>query len=226
MNSAPRPLQVIVRRDQPYAEGLQLQRDTLAAMRGNPRHPETLIFAEHRPVITMGRTADRSHILLAPEALHAKGIECYQTTRGGDVTYHGTGQWTVYPILRIGEFCRDLHRYMRMLEDVVIGYLRVYGISAGRREINTGVWVGHDKICAIGVACSAWISWHGMAVNIQPDLRNFTECIVPCGITASDGGVTSLARETGKSYDMEKERRRLLAAFCEVFPFQAENPAG
>lgn len=217
--TAARALRVLVRRDLPYAEGLALQQETLKFLRADPDAAETLIFAEHRPVVTLGRTGNPAHLRLSEAALAAQGVEFHRITRGGDITYHGPGQWTMYPILRLGTFCRDLHRYMHLLEEMVIRFLDGHGVRAGRRDINTGVWVGRNKLCAVGIACSAWISWHGCAVNIQPDLRNFTDLIMPCGISPADGGVTSLARETGKEYDMEAERERLTAAFTAVFPY-------
>lgn len=215
--TAPRPLVVVTLRDCPYAAGLARQCEVLAAMRRDPAAPETIIFAEHRPVVTLGRRAAPGHLRLSREALAARGVEVAPTTRGGDVTYHGPGQWTVYPLLRLGEFCPDLHRYLRLLEETAIVYLAGRGVQARRRAVNSGVWVGRDKICAVGVACSAWISWHGFALNVQPDLGEFTEAVVPCGIAPEDGGVTSLARETGRRYDMEEEKGRILAALREVF---------
>lgn len=212
------PTQVQQYRGLSYQDGVDLQRATLKQIAENPDAPQQLLFCEHTPVVTLGRSGDGGHLLADAALLEQRGIEFHKAGRGGDVTYHGPGQWTVYPILRIGEFCRDLHRYMRNLEEVVITYLRYHEIESGRREGKTGVWVGRDKICAIGVAVSRWISWHGIALNINTDLTPFTSYMTPCGIVAEEGGVTSLQQFTGKSYDLPGEVPLLAKAFCEVFP--------
>jgi lipoate-protein ligase B len=212
------PLAALVRRQWSYRDALREQQNFVAQLRRDPSAPEVLIFAEHLPVITLGRKANPAHLLTAPEILRARGVEICPTTRGGDITYHGAGQWTIYPILRLENFCRDLHRYLRMLEEVVIVYLRGHNLRGERQTINSGVWLGQNKIAAVGIACSNWISWHGIAINIQPDLLPFREWIVPCGIGAAGYGVTSLANETGLTYDMETERRKIGEAFEKVFP--------
>lgn len=186
--------------------------------------PDHLLLVEHLPVITCGRSGDGRHLLAKPEELAAKGIEYKPVRRGGDITYHGPGQWTVYPVVRLDHFGRDLHRYLRMLEESVILFLSRRGIKGERRKNLTGVWVERNKIAAVGVAVNRWIAWHGFAVNIQPDLSAFHALIVPCGIAAGSGGVTSLSALTGNKYDMEEIGRELIAAFadtCSYAPFPA-----
>lgn len=200
-----------------YADGLTLQRAELKAMAENPALPMRLLLAEHTPVITLGRSGTGEHLRMSQEQLQERGVEFYKAGRGGDVTYHGPGQWTAYPLLRLEPLCKDLHRYMRLLEDVVILYLDSRGVRAGRKDGRTGVWVGRSKICAIGVAVSRWISWHGLALNINTDLRPFREYITPCGITPEEGGVTSLQEVLGRPCDMPQEAAALTAAFCEIF---------
>ncbi|MDR0869052.1 MAG: lipoyl(octanoyl) transferase LipB [Planctomycetota bacterium] len=205
-------VRIIVKRRLPYADGLRLQMEILSQMRAAADYPETLIFAEHLPVITLGRAGDPRHLKVSAKELARRGIDFQRVTRGGDITYHGPGQWTVYPLLRLGEYCRDLHRYLRLLEASVTAYLQTRNLRGGGNPLNSGVWLGQNKIAAVGVACSGWISWHGFAVNVQPDLRVFTDLIVPCGVAPERGGVTSLQNETGLTYDMETERESIAQA--------------
>lgn len=203
----------------PYAQGLLLQKETLGEIASAPDAPERLLFVEHTPVITLGRSGGGEHLLRDEQELRAQGIEFFRAGRGGDVTYHGPGQWTVYPLLRLEERGRDLHRYMRLLEEAVILYLHdTHGITAGRRTGRTGVWVEEKKICAIGIAVSRWISWHGFALNINTDLRPLREYMVPCGISPAEGGVTSLAELTGREYELDTEAEHIARAFTEAFP--------
>lgn len=222
-----------------YDDGVALQRRLLETMRADPAVPGALLLVEHTPVVTLGRSGDGSHLRWSREELAARGIDYHEVGRGGDITYHGPGQWTVYPILRLDRFCKDLHRYMRLLEAVVIHYLAGHGIQSGRREGKTGVWVGRDKLAAVGVAVSRWVSWHGVAINIDPDLSCFTEPMTPCGIAPGEGGVTSLARCLGHdpgAYGkdpsaMDAEADRIVASFRETLsPLDAwewiEDPRG
>lgn len=213
----PDPIRASIHRDLPYAEGVRMQQAALQEMRTNPDAPQRLFLVEHRPAVTLGRNFKPGD-LLRPEAdLRASGIEVVRTNRGGEATWHGPGQWTLYPLLRLDRFCRSLHRYMRMLEEVVIAYLAGHGITGTRREGYTGVWVGRDKLAAIGIAVSGWISWHGVAVNIQPDIAAWTSVMVPCGIPPEVGGVTSLHACTGGAHEMDGEANRLAEAFRSVF---------
>ena len=219
MNSSISLCKIEVYRDISYTRALEIQKEHLLRLRHNPEAQEVIMFCEHMPVITLGRSGDGSFLLSSVEDIQNAGVEFLKVPRGGDITYHGTGQWTVYPILRLDKFCKDLHRYMRLLEEGVIQTLKGYGLTGGRREGLTGVWVGREKICAVGVAVSRWISWHGFAFNVQPDLELFKRHIVPCGIAASEGGVTSLNRLTGREYPMLEVVPVLLEGLFAVMPY-------
>jgi lipoyl(octanoyl) transferase len=158
------------------------------------RVPDLLLLLEHDPVITLGRRAQTDHILLAREALEARGIEVHETGRGGDVTYHGPGQLVAYPIVALPEGKRDVRRYVWTLEEAMIRMCRDHGVEAGRIDGLNGTWVGDDKIGAVGVRISRWVTMHGFAFNVSTELSAF-DVIVPCGIR--DHGVTSLAKVTG-----------------------------
>ena len=175
----------------PYAAALTLQ-DAQVAARRRGDVPDQLLLLEHPPVITLGRGSDPAHVLCSPEELTRRGVELHEAGRGGDVTYHGPGQLVGYPILAIPAERRDAHRYLRDLEEVLIRTVAPYGIEAGRVEGLTGIWVGDEKLAAIGVRLSSgWITSHGFALNVDPDLADF-ETIVPCGIR--ERGVTSIAQ--------------------------------
>jgi lipoyl(octanoyl) transferase len=167
-------------------------------------------------VLTVGVRGDggRSHILAPPDALAARGIEVHETGRGGDITYHGPGQIVGYPIVDLKPDRCDVHKYVRDLEEVLIRTAADYGIDAGRVEGLTGVWVGDEKLAAIGVRIARWVTSHGFAFNVTTDLDGF-RLIVPCGI--ADRGVTSLARLLARSPDVEEVQDRIAAHFCRVF---------
>jgi lipoyl(octanoyl) transferase len=175
-----------------YADALELQR-RLVEERKADRIGDVLLLLEHPAVLTLGVKGDggRSHILAAPETLAAEGIEVFETGRGGDVTYHGPGQLVGYPIINLKPDRCDVHRYVRDIEEVLIRVAAVFGVTAGRIPGLTGVWVGDEKLAAIGVRISRWVTSHGFALNVTTNLDHFG-LIVPCGIT--DRGVTSLAR--------------------------------
>jgi lipoyl(octanoyl) transferase len=219
------PIRIRILRDLDYDRGTALQQEAVASLKADPGAIETLFLVEHRPVITLGRSGDGSNLVVAAEELERLGIAYREIGRGGDITYHGPGQWTVYPILRLENFCKDLHRYMRMLEEVTILFLARYGISGIRVGGKTGVWIGGDpkpvKLAAVGVAVSRWISFHGTAVNISPDLDAFRKLMTPCGISSSEGGVTSLADLLNRNCDMEEAARNWVECFCGVFPYAA-----
>ena len=202
-----------------YNEGLELQKQYLSELKGNAVAEDIILFCEHKPVVTLGRSGDGSFLLASPQQLAQNGIDFLEVPRGGDVTYHCPGQWTVYPILRLEGFSKDLHKYMRLIEEGVIRCLSHYNLTAGRRDGLTGVWVDREKICAVGVAVSRWISWHGFAFNVQPDLDLFNKYIIPCGISASEGGVTSLSKLTGVTYNMLDVVEPLLKGLFEVLPY-------
>lgn len=164
------------------------------------------LLLEHTPVITLGRRADPAHVLASPDELARQGIEVFRVERGGDVTYHGPGQLVVYPILRLHDHGLGAGDYMRLLEDVTIQTLQEYGIPAARRDGLIGVWVGNDKICALGVRVKRGVTLHGLALNVAPDMRHWA-LIVPCGIR--DGGVTSMIRELGVAPPLADVGQRL-----------------
>jgi len=197
-----------------YADGLELQR-ALVEERKAGRIPDTLLLLQHPHVITIGVKKDgRSHILAPPERLQALGVDVFETGRGGDVTYHGPGQLVGYPIIDLNPDRRDVHRYVRDLEEVMIRVCADYGLTAGRVKGFSGTWVGNAKIGAIGVRISRWVTSHGFAFNVTTDV-DFFDLIVPCGI--ADRGVTSLAAELGRVPDMTDVEDRFTARFAEVF---------
>ncbi len=199
-----------------YDEALALQES--AARRVAAGEQETFFLLEHEPVFTLGRNASASDILFTPERCRQLGIEVRETDRGGKVTYHGPGQLVGYPVLDLSPDRRDVKRYVTDLEEVIIRALADFGISAARsplRERVTSVWVGNDKIAAIGVHLSRWITTHGFALNVTDEpLENFRG-IVPCGI--ADGGVTSMERVLGKRLALTEVAEAVRARFAEVF---------
>jgi lipoyl(octanoyl) transferase len=199
-----------------YARGLDLQRE--AAERAAAGLGETLLLLEHEPVFTLGRNASRSDVLFTPQRCRELGIEVHETNRGGKVTYHGPGQLVGYPILDLSPDRRDVRRYVRDLEEVLIRVLAGLGIRgerSDRPERVTSVWVGNDKIAAIGVHIARWITTHGFAVNVTDEALVPFAGIVPCGI--SDGGVTSIERASGKRWTVEEIASRVAGPFSEVF---------
>jgi len=199
----------------PYADALTLQR-ALVERRRAGAVGDLLLLVEHPHVLTLGVRGDggRSHVLATVEALAARGIDLHEAGRGGDITYHGPGQIVGYPIIDLKPDRCDVHRYVRDLEEVLIRTAADYGIQAGRLEGLTGVWVGREKLAAIGVRIARWITSHGFAFNVTTDLDYFN-LIVPCGI--ADRGVTSLARLLGHAVDRAEVENRIVARFCEVF---------
>lgn len=218
-----RPLQVWWLGERDYVSAWQLQRE-LAQGRRDGAIPDTLLLLEHRPpVITLGRAAHREHLLVSAEELAQRGIELVETDRGGDITYHGPGQLVGYPILDLREHGRDVHLYLRQLEETLIQALATMGIQAGRQAGYTGVWVGEEKVAAIGVKVSHWITMHGFALNVCPDLSHFG-LIVPCGIR--EKGVTSLQRLLGREVTLHEVLPSVVSAFARVFNLQpVEAPA-
>jgi lipoyl(octanoyl) transferase len=198
-----------------YADALALQR-ALVEERRAERVPDLLLLLEHPPVITLGVKGDggRSHVTADAATLDALGIGVFETGRGGDVTYHGPGQLVAYPILDLRPDRCDVHRYVRDIEEVMIRLCATCGVEAGRIAGLTGVWVGNEKIGAIGIRMSRWITSHGLAFNVTTDLSHF-QLIIPCGI--GDRGVTSLARATGRDVSMDEVQQRLANIFADVF---------
>lgn len=201
----------------PYGEALALQRSLVEERRAG-RITDTLLLLEHPHVLTLGVRGDggRSHILATADALAARGVEVFEAGRGGDVTYHGPGQLVGYPIVDLNPDRRDVHRYVRDLEDVLIRTARDYGITAGRVDGLTGVWVGREKLAAIGVRIARWITSHGFALNVTTNLDYFS-LIVPCGI--ADRGITSLSSLAGHPVELAEVADRVAAHFANVFEF-------
>lgn len=193
-----------------YAEALELQQQ-LVARRRSGDVGDTLLLLEHPHVITLGTSASREHVLIGSDEEKLLGIDVFETGRGGDVTYHGPGQLVGYPILDLKPDRCDLHAYVRDLEQVLIDALARFGIDAARKEGLTGVWVGDEKIAAIGVRVSSgWITSHGFALNVTTDLSYFGS-IVPCGIR--DFGVTSMARVLGRDVSLDEAADAVVAAW-------------
>jgi lipoyl(octanoyl) transferase len=202
----------------PYADGLELQR-RLVEDRKADRIPDTLLLLQHPHVLTIGVKKDgRSHILALPDRLSALGVDVFETGRGGDVTYHGPGQLVGYPIVDLNPDRRDVHRYVRDLEEVMIRVCADYGLEAGRVSGFSGAWIksdsGDEKIGAIGVRISRWVTSHGFAFNVTTDI-DFFKLIVPCGI--ADKGVTSLESKLGRAPAMSEVQDRFVEQFAAVF---------
>jgi lipoyl(octanoyl) transferase len=202
-----------------YAEALDLQQAKVAQRQADAI-PDTLLLLEHPHVYTLGRNARRENLLASVEWLASRGAQVFETDRGGDVTYHGPGQLVGYPILDLTQHRRDISWYMRSLEDVLIRTARDFGIETGRSPGAPGVWVGNDKLAAMGVHLSRWVTSHGFALNVNTDLRYF-EWIVPCGL--HDKGVTSLAKLLGRPLRMETVTAKVLEHFGAVFGLEVRT---
>lgn len=197
-----------------YNDAFELQRKLVSA-RLNNEIEDTLILLEHDPVFTVPSTQTLNNILVPTEILSREGIEVCRTDRGGDVTYHGPGQVVGYSIMDLKEQGRDLHRYIRNVEQVLIDTLKDYGIAAQRDPKHPGVWTSNKKIAAIGIAVkNGWITMHGFALNVNPDMNHFT-MIVPCGI--SDKGVTSMAEKLGAPVDRRALQKKLIRQYAKIF---------
>jgi lipoyl(octanoyl) transferase len=199
----------------PYAKASDMQRALVEDRRAG-RMPDTLLLLEHPHVITLGAKADaaRSHLVATPDMLASRQVELHESGRGGDITYHGPGQLVGYPILNLHPDRCDVHKYVRDLEDVMIRTALDFGVEAGRIPGLSGAWVGTDKIGAIGVRISRWITSHGFAFNVTTDL-DFFKLIVPCGIET--GGVTSLSRAAGRPISMGDADASIVRNFAAVF---------
>lgn len=198
-----------------YAEGLELQKK-LVEQRKAGEIPDQLLLLEHPPVITLGVKTrnNQTNIVATPQALAEEGVDVFETGRGGDVTYHGPGQLVGYPILDLKPDRCDVHKYVRDIEEVMIRTAASFGVEAGRLPGLTGAWVGDEKLAAIGVRISKWVTSHGFAFNVNTALRHF-DFIVPCGIT--DRGVTSLEKLVGRAVPMDEVEDVVETAFREVF---------
>jgi lipoyl(octanoyl) transferase len=196
-----------------YGDALNLQERAVERLRAGTGS-EQLLLLEHPHVFTLGRGADAGNILAGRDELRSLGVEVHETGRGGDVTYHGPGQLVGYPIINLRPDRCDVHRYVRDLEEVLIRAIRDFGVEGARIAGLTGVWVGDEKVAAIGVRIARWITSHGFALNVTTDL-NYFRMIVPCGIT--DKGVTSLSRLLGTYVEMAEVVRSVRSHFADVF---------
>ena len=212
--AATRPLDVRRLGRIAYADALELQAELVARRRAG-EIPDTLLLLEHPHVITLGSGSHEENVLVSAEERAARGIELFETGRGGDVTYHGPGQLVGYPILDLKPDRQDLHRYLRDLEEMLIGVLGEFGLRGSRKEGLTGVWVDDRKLAAIGVRVSSgWITSHGFALNVNTDL-SFFGAIVPCGIR--DHGVGSISEEVGRTVEMREAEDAVVRQMARVF---------
>jgi lipoyl(octanoyl) transferase len=204
-----------------YGHALALQKDAVTRVASGG--PETFFLLEHEPVFTLGRNASAVDVLFTPEKRRELQIDLVETDRGGKVTYHGPGQLVGYPVLNLDPDRRDVRRYVRDLEQVLVNTLADFGATASRSTVPerlSSVWVGNDKIAAIGVHISRWITTHGFEFNFTEEPLPYFSGIVPCGIT--DGGVTSMERVLGRSVEPREVARRLLSHFSAVFSRSVE----
>jgi len=200
-----------------YKEAWDLQRE-IFELRYKKLVPDTLLLLEHSHTYTLGRTADAAHLIGSKEYLKENNISVYDIDRGGDITYHGPGQIVGYPIIDLNNWFKDTHKYLRGLEEIIIRTCSEFGVIGHRDPEHTGVWVGNNKIAAIGIKVSRWITMHGFAFNINSDLSYF-KGIIPCGI--HDKGVTSILNETGQNTDINEVKRKLTENFKEFFGYDS-----
>mgnify|MGYP000592663641 CR=1 FL=1 len=197
-----------------YQEGMKFQEERIL-LRQQEKTPDTLLLLEHLPVFTLGVSASEKDILWDNEECRRKSVEVQKTTRGGKVTFHGPGQLVGYPIIKLVGGGREVVKYVSMLEEVIIDALKEFGIEGRRDKRNRGVWIGNDKIAAIGVKIAGGISFHGFALNVRTDL-SFYDGIVPCGI--KDGGITSLHKIVPQ-ISMEEVKKTVVEKFRNVFGY-------
>ena len=206
-----------------YAEGYALQRRVVAARKAEAIE-DVLLLCEHPHVITQGRNGKREHLLVTENVLRQKGVEYYETSRGGDITYHGPGQIVGYPILNLGAIRRDVVWYVRTLEEAMIRATAEFGITAERVAGKTGIWVRagdtEEKLAAIGVHISRWVTSHGFAYNVSTDLRNF-DLIVPCGIAGRKA--TSLEKLLGRSVEQNEVAPRIARHLGELLGLEMKE---
>jgi lipoyl(octanoyl) transferase len=210
-----KPLNVVDLGETGYTECWDIQREVHARRRAG-RCADTLLLTVHRHVYTIGKGGDDNHLLAGPGELAGSGAEVVRTDRGGDITYHGPGQLVAYPIVDLAQRLPDVHRYLRDLEEVVIGTIGDHGIEGGREPEYTGVWAGGEKIAAIGIRVAGWVTMHGFALNVNTDLARFHR-IIPCGI--SHLGVTSMERCLGRTAPMDAVRESAVRHFERIFSF-------
>lgn len=205
-----------------YGRALDLQM-RICASRKLGWEPDVLLLLEHPPTITLGRNGRWHNLLVPEEILRLKGVERFETDRGGDITFHGPGQLVGYPILRLEPSERDVHRYMRNLEECLIRTLQSFGIDGGRNDRYTGVWTSRGKVAAMGVHISRWITRHGFALNVNTDL-SYYDLIIPCGISGEQ--VTSMERLLSRPVSLEEVVKRVAVEFASVFGRDLEWRSG
>ena len=210
-----RTLNIISLGIEPYKKIWDFQHQ-LHKLRVDGKIDDVFILLEHSHVYTLGKVANRDHLLVSPQKLTEEKIDLFEIDRGGDITYHGPGQIVGYPIIKLDDLYQDIHRYLRELEEVIIQTLKSYGVRGERHPKFTGVWVGNEKIAAIGIKVSRWVTMHGFAFNINTDLNYFGK-IIPCGI--SDKGVTSLEKILGQKQSIEEVKKNLLDNFMKIFNY-------
>lgn len=201
-----------------YREAYHLQRKLLR-QRLDGETKDTILLLEHLPTITIGKSGKLENVLVSQEQLAREGISLFFTDRGGDVTYHGPGQLVAYPIIDLRNRGRDVHRYIYDLEEVVTRTLNDFSIEAHRDESHAGVWVKEEEIAAIGLSIKRWITMHGIALNVNPNLEHFS-LINPCGF--QDRKATSIAKLLSQNIPMEEVRQQLIANFADVFNVHIE----
>ncbi|NSW89664.1 MAG: lipoyl(octanoyl) transferase LipB [Firmicutes bacterium] len=204
-----------------YQESLELQEKMMKEVQSGERE-DILLLVEHPPVLTIGRSGKYSNIIVPEDVLKSSGVNIYEVSRGGDVTYHGPGQIVGYPVMDLKRHGRDIKDFVWKIEEVFIRLLKKeYGIEAHREEKKyTGVWIGEEKITAIGIAVKHWVTMHGFAFNVNTDLEHF-KWIIPCGL--ADRGVTSLKKITGVHQDFERLNDLVIDYFCQIFNLEYEE---
>ncbi|HMO50824.1 MAG TPA: lipoyl(octanoyl) transferase LipB [Kiritimatiellia bacterium] len=212
----------------PYAEGLRIQ-EALHEARRNDRIPDTVLLLQHRPVITLGRRGRTQHLLARESELNRRGIDLFEASRGGDVTYHGPGQVVMYPIIRLGRGGSDSHRYLNQLEEIAIRVCAGYGVEAWRREGKSGAWTAQGKIAAIGFKLQRWVTLHGMSFNVEQELAGFN-LIVPCGLAGEPiASLRGLLGAAGPSPDdvaraMARQFEAVRSVTLEAYTYEESLP--
>ena len=197
----------------PFETALKIQHQLMDGKK-NGMEEDYLLTLEHPHTYTIGATGSLENLLVDEEYLKFNGIELQHIRRGGDITYHGPGQLVAYPILNLNNYYKDLHRYLRDLEEVLISTVKQFGIAAGRKSGLTGIWVGDEKLASIGIKMSKWITMHGTALNVSTDLSYFDN-IIPCGVR--DKSVTSMSKILGKSLEVKEVSHVYVRSFSRVF---------
>lgn len=209
----PIDIQVIDLKEMEYRQAFAIQEEIVRGC-DEKIYPDTIIFQQNHPVITLGRSSDWSNLLKSEEELRKLGIDVVLVDRGGDITYHGPGQLVISVLIHIRDYSMGVHQYLRNLEQAVINTLHFYGVKGERLQGRSGVWVNNEKIAATGIGVTHGITRHGIAINVEPDLTHFSY-IIPCGI--SEYGVTSLEKLGIKDRNVETIKKRFLEEFNKIF---------